>query len=64
MNRWTRSLTKGASNALNPGETILVEQDGVRIDDGDNKVVKIEVEQGEQGINASFKNCIVPDKLF
>ena len=39
MNRWTRSLTKRASNALNPGETILVEQDGVRIDDGDNKVV-------------------------
>jgi len=40
MNRWTRNTAKHRGDiATNPGESILVEQDGVRLDDGDNKVL-------------------------
>ena len=40
MNRWTRNTSKHRADfANNLGESVLVEQDGVRVDDGDNKVL-------------------------
>ena len=39
MNRWTRNTSKHSADfANNLGESVLVEQDGIRLDDGDNKV--------------------------
>jgi len=38
MNRWTRNTSKHRADfANNLGESVLVEQDGIRLDDGDNK---------------------------
>ena len=38
MNRWTRSSVKNWKEFPLSGETLILEQDGIRIDDGDNKV--------------------------